>query len=64
MSIAIIQVQADFYTHKQATLVLGVTRKTLWRWIRDGKIQGHNLGREVFIEKAEVERIKAEREVT
>ncbi len=36
----------------------GVHRSTLWRWIRAGKLHSLKMGREVLIEKAELERLR------
>ncbi len=57
----IAEILNDYYTHKQAAEALGVTKKTLWKWIRSGKLEGHRIAREVLIEKAEVNRLKEER---
>ena len=55
------QVQEQFYTYAQAATALGVSKVTLWHWIRRGKIEVHRLGREVLIEKRLVEELRRER---
>lgn len=55
------QVAKDFLTLGQAARTIGVTRVTLWRWMKAGKIEGYRLGREVFIEKMAVEKLKRSR---
>lgn len=52
------RVRSEFYTYAHAAKALGISKVTLWRWINAGKIQGYQLGREVMIEKIEVERLK------
>lgn len=52
------QVKREFYTNGEAAAVLGVARQTIWRWINEGKLEGHHLGREVLIEKAAIEKLK------
>ena len=48
----------DFYTLGDAAQVLGVSRVTLWRWIRDGKLEAYRLGREVLVEKKSIDTAK------
>ena len=52
------QVKREFYTNGEAAAVLGVARQTVWRWISEGKLEGHRLGREVLIEKALVKKLQ------
>ncbi len=61
MSTLISEVQSSFYTHKEAAAALGVTKVTLWRWLKAGRLQGHRIGREVLIEKAAVEEVRLQR---
>ena len=49
-------------TRKDAAHNIGVSQMTLWRWEREGKLTAYRIGREVLIEREEVERLKAERE--
>jgi len=55
------QIASDFYTYGQAMKVLGVSKRTMWKWVKAGKLAVHRVGREVLIEKTEVERLKAGR---
>ncbi len=50
-----------FYTEQQAAKLLGVNRITIWRWIREGKFNTQQVGREVLIPKWEVELIQQAR---
>ena len=58
MSISLSQVIADYYMLGDAAQKLGVNKVTIWRWIKAGKLQSHRIGREVLIEKAEVDRLQ------
>ena len=62
MSTLIEQIAGQYYMMGDAAHELGVTRMTLWRWMRAKELTGHRLGREVFIEKSEIERLKSERQ--
>jgi excisionase family DNA binding protein len=44
-----------FYTLKQAVGVSGLSRTTLWKWIRTGTLPSYRVGREVLIEKTVLE---------
>ena len=46
------------YTQTEAAQHLGVSEVTVWRWIRDGKLTAYRIGREVLIEKAELEKMR------
>jgi len=47
---------ADFFlTASQAAKKLGVTRVTIWRWGKEGRINGQHIGREMLIPKWEVD---------
>lgn len=55
----------EFYTLQETADRLGVVRNTIWRWMQAGKVRKvryQRIGGIVLIEKAEVERLKAERE--
>ena len=52
------QVVENFYTHAEAVRVLGITKPTLWRWVRKGKVKAYKLGREVLIEKKEIDALR------
>ena len=57
-STAIAKVKEDFYTLAQAAMAVNVNPATVWRWIKIGKIEAHRIGREVLIEKSEVEKLR------
>lgn len=44
-----------FYTEQEAARLLGVNPITIWRWIKEGKIDLQRVGREVLIPKWEVD---------
>ena len=50
----------DFVNQTRAAEILGVSRMTLWQWIKDGKIQAVIVGGLRMIPQSEVERIKNE----
>lgn len=52
------QVRTDFYRFHEAALALEISDVTLWRWVGSGKVEVHRLGREVLIEKTEVEKLR------
>jgi excisionase family DNA binding protein len=60
-SILFEQIRKGYYILDEAASALQVTDVTVWRWIKSGKIRAEPLGRNVFIPKSEVERIKNER---
>jgi len=55
MSSALEQILGDFYTLGDAAKMIGVSRVTLWRWIKSGRLKVVRVGREVLIEKRLVE---------
>lgn len=59
MSSVLEQVLVDFYTLGDAAKVVGVSRVTLWRWIKSGKLEVVRVGREVLIEKRLVETMRS-----
>ena len=61
MSINIDDVKRQFDTHKEAARALSITKVTLWKWIKAGKLKGNRLGREVLIEKTVVQMLIDER---
>ena len=50
----------DFVNQTRAAGILGVSRMTLWQWIKDGKIQAVIVGGLRMIPQSEVERLKQE----
>jgi excisionase family DNA binding protein len=50
-----------YYNITQSAELLGVSRVSIWRWIRDGRLEASRLGhRTIRIERAALERILAE----
>ena len=50
-----------FYTEKQAARLLGINRITIWRWVKNGKLNAQRIGEKgatVLIPKWEVEFLK------
>ena len=62
MSTIIKRVLEDFYTLAEALEASGVSRTAMWKWQRSGRLKTYPLGRETLIRKADVERIRRERE--
>lgn len=59
MSIGLVeQVRRDFYRFAEAANTLNIADVTLWRWVRDGKLEVHRIGREVLIEKKVVDALR------
>lgn len=52
-----------FYTETEAAKTLAVNRITIWRWIKDGRLNAQRVGGVVFIPKDEVKLVKKERKV-
>lgn len=50
-----------YFTISQATGELNVTRQTISRWIKQGKLSAERIGRETLITKKEVQRLQHER---
>ena len=48
-----------FYTLIEAANELHVERRTMWRWIKSERVEAQRIGNITFIEKSEVERLKA-----
>lgn len=45
------------FSVREAAEVLGVSQKTVYRWIKDGRLPSHRLGGQHFLERAEVNNI-------
>lgn len=45
------------YNLNEAAAALGVTRRSMYTWIKEGKIEGNKVGREYRILEGEIERI-------
>ena len=49
-----------FYTSGQAARLLGVTRITIWRWVKSRRFNVQYIGREALIPKWEIDILKEE----
>ena len=45
------------YNLNEAAAALGVTRRSMYTWLKEGKIKGNKVGREYRILESEIERI-------
>lgn len=52
------EIENNYLTKGNAAKALHISEVTLWRWIKSGKVQAYRIGREVLIEKAEVEKLR------
>lgn len=52
----------DWLTQTQAGKLLGVSRKTIWQWMKAGKLQAFIIGGNHVIPRSEAERLKRERD--
>jgi excisionase family DNA binding protein len=50
----------DFVNQTRAAEILGVTRMTIWNWIKEGKLQVVIVAGLRMIPQSEVERVKRE----
>ena len=41
----------NYVTKAEAATLLNVNRLTIWRWVRDGKLQAEKVGRELLIRR-------------
>jgi len=57
-----IRIREYFYTLTEAADALGVNRLTIRRWIQTGKLEYQRVGGVVLLERADIERIRRERE--
>jgi len=55
-------IQSTFLSQTQAAIELGVARMTVVRWIKAGKVSTVDIAGRPVITRAEVNRIKSERE--
>ena len=53
-------ISGTFYTKTEVAQILGKDSKTIWRWLRGGKIQGQRVGNLVLIKEEEVKRLQQE----
>ena len=54
----IIAEATDLYTIDEAYLLMGISRMTLFRWLKSKKIFALKLSNRVFIPKVEIERLR------
>jgi excisionase family DNA binding protein len=52
-----------FFTEKQAAKLLGINRITVWRWVKNGKLNAQYICGIVLIPKWEVELLKTKKGV-
>ena len=45
-----------FMTHSQVAQRFGVTRESVWRWVKQGKLRGERIGRDTLILRSEVDK--------
>ena len=50
----------DYVNQSRTAEVLGVSRMTIWQWIKDGRIQAVIIGGLRMIPRSEVERLQKE----
>ena len=50
----------DYVNQTRAAEILGISRMTLWQWLKDGKVQAVIVGGLRMIPQSEVERLKRE----
>ena len=50
----------DFVNQTRAAEILGISRMTVWQWLKEGKIQAVIVGGLRMIPRSEVERLKQE----
>ena len=46
----------QYYTIKEVAEILKVAYLTVYRWVKDGKIEAYKLGKEYRIKKADIEK--------
>ena len=47
-----------FYTEKQVAEMLGMSRITIWRWIKRGRVSIQHVGKVVLISKWEADLVR------
>lgn len=52
------KIKTEYYPLDDAAKELQHSPVTLWRWIKSGRLKAEYLGRNVFIPKSEVERLR------
>ena len=54
--------QEIYVTAGQAATLLQVSRLSVWRWVKSGKLAGERVGKITLISRAEVEELALERQ--
>jgi len=47
-----------YYTIKEAAFILGISKRTLYRWLAGGKLDPANFGQKTFIHQEELEKVR------
>ena len=53
-----IRIADKVYTMTEVASILSVERHTIWRWIKNGKLEAQKAGGVVFIEKEALESLR------
>ncbi|GAI69994.1 unnamed protein product [marine sediment metagenome] len=51
----------DYVNQTRTAEILGISRMTLWQWLKDGRIQAVIVGGLRMIPQSEIERLKKEK---
>ena len=54
----IAQVRQEYYRFTEVCQVLGISKMTLWRWVKAGKIKAYPIGQEVLFEKKVIDALR------
>lgn len=52
---------SKYYTLTETAEILSISRVTLWKWLKDKKLEGYRIGRETLIEKTAVDTLVTKR---
>jgi excisionase family DNA binding protein len=52
--------ERQFYKSNEVTKIFGIHRNTFINWVKDGRIKASKIGRQYFVSKDEIERLKNE----
>ncbi len=55
--------QEEFYTIKEVSELFKVAYLTVYRWIKDGKLESYKLGKQYKIKKADIDKFIQESKV-
>ena len=53
-------IKGTFYTLSETAQLLGKNRRTIWMWLKEGKILGERVGNMVLIAEGEVKRLQCQ----